>query len=146
MIVAGAAAGQLLVFPNVETVVGAFLRNRSELGGVPVGSDLPSGFDGTQQAVVLTRLGGNYVDDDQLDHAEIRIDSYAADKASAQPIALTVRGVLPLLVSSGLQDGTVVTDVTEIQGPLFSIDRRNSDANRYIMKYRCTVEVQSRPA
>jgi hypothetical protein len=146
MVVAGLAAVAPLVFPNVESVVASFLQGRAELTGMPVGSDVPAAFDGTQRAVVLTRLGGLYVDDDQLDHAEVRIDSYGPDKVSAQPVALTVRGLLPLLVAGNLQDGVVISDVTEIQGPLFSIDLRHSGANRYIMKYRFTVEVTSRPA
>ena len=137
-----AVSARALNFPNVESVVAGFLQGRSDLSGVPVGSLLPAGFDGTQRAVVLTRLGGVFNDDDQLDNAEVRIDSYGPDKVAAHGLACTVRGVLPLVIDAGLS----FSDVTEIQGPCFSIDRRHSDSNRYIMKYRFVLDVKSRPA
>lgn len=132
-----------LVFPDVEQAVAEFLRARPELSGVPVGSSVPPGFDGTQRAVVLTRLGGVYLDDDRLDNAEVRLDSYGPDKTAAHAVALAVRGVLPLL---GVSGGTVFPDTTELQGPCFVLDRRHSDANRYVMRYRFVAQVVSRPA
>ena len=135
------ATSRPLVFPDVERAVAEFLRARPELSGVPVGSLLPSGFDGTQRAVVLTRLGGVFLDDDRLDNAEVRLDSYGPDKATAHAVALAVRGVLPLL-----PEGAVFCDVTELQGPCFSLDRRHFDANRYIMRSRFVAEVEPRPA
>ncbi len=133
-----------LVFPDVEQAVAEFVRARSELSGIPVGTSVPPGFDGTQRAVALTRLGGVYLDDDRLDHAEVRLDSYGPDKTAAHAVALVVRGVLPLL--SALGSVTVFSDVTELQGPCFVLDRRHSDANRYVMRYRFVARVVSRPA
>jgi len=136
-------AQEPLVFPDVEQAVAEFVRARPELSGVPVGTSVPPGFDGTQRAVVLTRLGGVYLDDDRLDNAEVRLDSYGPDKTAAHAVALAVRGVLPILSASG---GTVFPDVTELQGPCFVLDRRHSDANRYVMRYRFVALVVSRPA
>lgn len=135
-----------LLFPNIESVVSGFLKGRQDLAGVPVGSLPPPGFDGTQRAVVLTRLGGYFADDDQLDHAEVRIDSYGPDKVAAHGLACTVRGVLPLITRVALADGVVLTDAAEIQGPCFSLDRRHSNASRYLMKHRFVVVVRPRPA
>lgn len=135
-----------LLFPNVENVVAGFLQGRPELAGVPVGSLPPPEFDGTQRAVVLTRLGGHFADDDQLDHAELRIDSYGPDKLAAHTLACAVRGVLPLITRLALADGVVLPDTTEIQGPCFSPDRRHADATRYLMKHRFVVVVRTRPA
>lgn len=146
MTVMTAADTRPLLFPNVESVVAGFLQSRPELSGVPVGSLVPPGFDGAQRAVVLTRLGGVFLDDDLLDNAEARIDSYGPDKVAAHGLALVVRGLLPLLTQATLADGVVLTDVSEIQGPCFSIDRRHSDANRYLMKYRFVLEVKPKPA
>ncbi|MFD9890635.1 hypothetical protein ACFWY9_14920 [Amycolatopsis sp. NPDC059027] len=142
MTVMTAADARPLNFPNVESVVAGFLQGRQELSGVPIGSVLPPGFNGTQRAVVLTRLGGVFVDDDQLDNAEVRIDSYGPDKIAAHALACVVRGVLPLLTRAALG----ASDLAEIQGPCFSVDRRHSDANRYLMKYRFVLEVYPRPA
>lgn len=133
-----------LVFPDVEQAVAGFVRARPELSGIPVGSSVPPGFDGTQRAVVLTRLGGVYLDDDRLDNAEVRLDSYGPGKTAAQAVALALRGVLPLLDAPG--SGTVFSDVAELQGPCFVLDRRFSDANRYVMRYRFVARVESRPA
>ncbi|MBB5852238.1 hypothetical protein ACFQ05_03045 [Amycolatopsis umgeniensis] len=135
-----------LMFPNVENVVSGYLRGRPELVGVPVGSLPPPGFDGTQRAVVLTRLGGHFADDDLLDHAEVRIDSYGPDKPAAHALACVVRGVLPLITSVALADDVVLPDTTEIQGPCFSLDRRFTDAGRYLMKYRFLLVIRPRPA
>jgi hypothetical protein len=135
-----------LFFPDVEAVVAGFLAGRPDLAGVPVGSLLPAGFDGTQRAVVVTRLGGVFADDDRVDTAEVRFDSYGPGKVAAHAVARLVRGLLPALPATVLPDGVVCTDVSEVQGPCFSRDRRNADAERYIMKYRFALPVSSRPA
>jgi len=146
MTVIAMADARPLLFPNVESVVADFLQGRQEIAGVPVGSLLPSEFDGTQRAVVVTRLGGRFADDDQLDHADLRIDFYGPDKVAAHTLACAVRGVLPLITQVALADGVVLSDATEIQGPCFSIDRRNFDATRYLIRHRFVVVVRPRPA
>ena len=146
MTVTATADVRPLLFPDVEGVVARFLQDRRELAGIPVGSLPPPGFDGTQRAVVLTRLGGRFSDDDLLDHAELRVDSYGPDKVAAHALACSVRGVLPLITRVALADGVVLPDTTEIQGPCFSVDRRHSDAMRYLMKHRFAVVIGPRPA
>lgn len=146
MTVSAMAEVRPLVFPNAESVVAGYLKSRQELAGVSIGSLPPPGFEGTQRAVVLTRLGGHFADDDLLDHAEVRIDCYGPDKPAAHSLTLAVRGVLPLITGVALADDVVLPDTTEIQGPCFSVDRRFSNADRYLMKYRFLLVIRQRPA
>lgn len=133
-----------LYFPDIESLVAAFLAARGELDGVSVGVTLPAGFDGSQRAVVINRLGGAFRSDDCLDDAVTLIDSYGGDKTTAHAVANAVRGVLPLMTSAHHAEGVVVSDVEESQGPCWSPDRRRDGASRYVMRYRLVVGV--RPA
>jgi hypothetical protein len=131
-----------LFFPDIEDLVVVFLAARAELDGIATGPVLPPDFDGSGRAVVVTRLGGRYRQDDGLDEALVRVDGYGPGKTAAQAVALGVRGVLPLLTTTEHSDGVVVSDVEEHQGPCWSPDRRHRDADRYLMKYRLIVAVQ----
>ncbi|MBP2323585.1 hypothetical protein JOF56_003970 [Kibdelosporangium banguiense] len=135
--------GQPLVFPNVERVIVAFLDARPELDGVAVGIDLPPGFDGTQRAVRVSRVGGVFIEDDLRDNALTRIDAYGPDKTAAHSVASLVRGVLPLVVQQRLADGAVISDVTETEGPYWFPDSRNANASRYYMRHRFAVAVRA---
>lgn len=142
----GDHVGVPLFFPDVEQLVVTFLGTRSELGGIPVGVDLPAGFDGTQRAVVVTRVGGAFLDDDYLDDALTRIDSYGPDKAVAHSVARLVRGLLPLLTEARHTDGVIVSEVSEVQGPYWFSDKQHAYANRYLMRYRLIVPVRPQRA
>ncbi len=136
------AADRSLFFPDIESLVVAFLKARPELGGVSVGVTLPPGFDGSQRAVVVNRLGGTFRADDCLDDVLALVDTYGGDKTSAHAVANAVRGVLPLMTLVSHADGVVVSEVEESQGPCWSPDRRHGDANRYVMRYRLVVPVR----
>lgn len=131
-----------LFFPDVETLVVAFLKTRAELDGVSVGVTLPADFAGGARAVVVNRLGGAFLQDDYLDDALALVDAYGGDKTAAHAVANAVRGVLPLLVTASHADGVVVSEVEENQGPCWSPDRRHDNANRYVMRYRLVVSVR----
>lgn len=118
-----------------------FLAARPEIGGISVGVDLPSDFDGSQRAVVVSRLGGEYRSDDGLDAALAKVDTYGPDKISAHAVAGAVRGVLPLLPMFRNGSGSV-TDVEEEQGPCWSPDRRRDLPYRYVMRYLLVVAVR----
>jgi hypothetical protein len=139
--------GQLIIdrplfFPDVENLVVAFLKTRTELNGVSVGVSLPADFDGSGRAVVVNRLGGVFLADDRLDDALALVDTYGGDKTAAHAVANAVRGVLPLLTSASHADGVVVSEVEENQGPCWSPDRRHDNANRYVMRYRLVISVR----
>jgi hypothetical protein len=134
--------GQPLVFPNIERVVVAFLDARPELDGVSVGIDLPPGFDGTQRAVRVNRVGGVFVEDDLRDNALTRIDAYGPDKTAAHAVANLVRGALPLIPQARHADGVVVSDVAETEGPYWFPDSRNANASRYYMRHQFAITVR----
>jgi hypothetical protein len=146
LFVAGLSADRPLFFPDVEELLAAFLRARGGFDGVSVGPVLPPDFDGTGRAVVLTRLGGRYRQDDGVDEALVRVDSYGPGKPASQELASAVRGVLPLLTTVAHAGGVVVSDVDEHQGPCWSPDRRHGDADRYLMKYRLIIAIHPIPA
>jgi hypothetical protein len=130
-----------LVFPNVENLFVGFLGTRSELTGVTVGSELPSPFGGDSRAVVVTRVGGAFNEDDRLDVARVRVDAYALSKGVAHAVACVVRGVLPLIPQTRLAGGTVVADVSEEQGPYWVRDAEHTEIHRYLMRYRLVIKI-----
>jgi hypothetical protein len=134
--------GQPLVFPNVERVIVAFLDARPELDGVLIAAELPPDFDGTKLAVRVSRVGGEFVEDDLVDKALARVEAYGPDKAAAHSLASQVRGLFPLLVKTRHADGVVISDVTETQGPYWFPDSRLAQAKRYLMRYQLAVAVR----
>jgi hypothetical protein len=127
-----------LVFPNVETLLVAFLSGRAEMAGVPVGVRVPAGFDGTSPAVVVTRVGGEFSVDDNLDRTLVRVDTYGHDKAGALDLAGTVRGLVWLMPATQ----PPVTDVSEFRGPSWLRDPAFANANRYTTRYVLHVHVR----
>jgi hypothetical protein len=142
----GDLVGVPLFFPDVEQLIVSFLGARSELAGIPVGITVPDGYDGKQRAVVVTRVGGAFLDDDLLDDTVARVDAYGPDKGAAHTVARTVRGLLPLLTQTRHADGVVVSEVSEVQGPYWFSDKQHAYANRYLMRYRLIVPVRPKGA
>jgi hypothetical protein len=122
----------LLVFPNVEELVGTYLSGRSELTGTPVVATLPGDYDGKAATVLLTRVGGVYLDDDRLDRALLRIDAYGPDKTAAHRLALAVRGLMWAMPVSG---------IAEERGPHWLPDAPHQHAARYMARYQLTIPV-----
>jgi hypothetical protein len=135
------AASQPLTFPNVESLVVAYLGGRSELAGVAVGVRLPAGYDGKSPAVTVTRVGGEFGSDDQIDRALVRVDAYAGDKVAALNLAGTVRALLWLMPDQEPSGGPV-TDVSEHRGPSWLRDPGLASANRYTTRYLLHVHVR----
>jgi hypothetical protein len=130
-----------LAFPNVESLVVAFLGGRAELAGVPVAVRLPAGYDGKTPAVTVTRVGGEFGSDELIDRALIRVDTYNGDKAGALDLAGTVRGLVWLMPDQQ-QPGGPVTDVSEQRGPSWLRDPGLAGANRYTTRYLLHVHVR----
>ncbi|MFJ8231745.1 hypothetical protein ACIQ9E_17575 [Streptomyces sp. NPDC094448] len=125
-------------FPDIEAIVVDLLRNRPELGGAVVDESPPAGFNGTQRAVIVSRRGGAWVEDLHVDQPLIELEVYGPDKTSAHVLTNAARAVL--LRSRGLALGTsVITDVSEADGPRWQPDFVYAGANRYQCVLRMTV-------
>lgn len=130
-----------LAFPDAERLVVDHLKNRAELAGVVVDNRPPAGFDGTQKAVLVSRVGGAWVDDLHLDQPLLDLESYGPDKTAAHTVALTARAAL-LEAAGTVYGGASVTEVAEADGPRWLPDYNRPNGNRYLS----TVRLSIRPA
>ncbi|MEU9348585.1 hypothetical protein AB0D74_46060 [Streptomyces sp. NPDC048278] len=134
-------ADPTVTFPDVERLVVDFLTDRTELAAATVDNVPPSGFDGTQQVVLVSRAGGAWIDDQHLDQPLVDFEVYGPDKTTAHTLALLVRSAV--LALRGTAYGTAhVTEVVEADGPRWLPDWNRSAANRYY----ATVRLHVRPA
>lgn len=131
----------LINFPDVERLVVDYLKTRTELAGVTIDNRPPSGFDGTQPAVLVSRVGGTWIDDQYLDTPLVDLDTYGPDKTAALGIASKVRAVL-LPLRGTVRAGTLVADVAEQDGPRWLPDYNRPNGNRYLT----TVRLSLRPS
>ncbi|MFF9868492.1 hypothetical protein ACIRD2_25915 [Streptomyces sp. NPDC093595] len=130
-----------LAFPDAERLVVDHLKNRAELAGVVVDNRPPAGFDGTQKAVLVSRVGGAWVDDLHLDQPLLDLEVYGPDKTAAHTVALTARAAL-LEAAGTVYGGASVTEVAEADGPRWLPDYNRPNGNRYLS----TVRLSIRPA
>ncbi|MEU7280428.1 hypothetical protein AB0A69_16815 [Streptomyces sp. NPDC045431] len=130
-----------LAFPDAERLVVDHLKNRAELAGVVVDNRPPAGFDGTQKAVLVSRVGGAWVDDLHLDQPLLDLEVYGPDKTAAHTVALTARAAL-LEAAGTVYGGASVTEVAEADGPRWLPDYNRPNGNRYLS----TVRISIRPA
>lgn len=137
----GAFTGGQLSFPNIETLVAAFLAGRPELAGVAVGPDLPANWDNRSAAVYVQRVGGVYDEDQQVDQALIRLDTYGPTKTDALNVAGTARGLMPMIPHAAHAGGVVVSWVGEDYGPQWFSDARHDNAPRYMTRFRLHVHI-----
>lgn len=128
----------LITFPDVELLVVDFLETRAELTGVTVDNKVPAGFDGTTQAVLVSRVGGVWIDDEHLDTPLVDLEAYGPDKTAAHAVARLVRAVL-LPLRGTVRAGTLVTDITELDGPRWLPDYNRPNANRYLTTVRLSL-------
>ncbi|AXI78053.1 hypothetical protein [Peterkaempfera bronchialis] len=118
-------------FPDVEALVVDVLRADPGLATATVSVDPPSGFDGTQRAVLVSRRGGAWTGDRHVDQPLIELEVYGPDKATAHILANAARRAL-LAAMDHSYGGTTVTDVTEQDGPRWMPDYLYRAANRYV--------------
>ncbi|MGW1866813.1 hypothetical protein ACWCPS_14780 [Streptomyces mauvecolor] len=131
----------LLAFPDVERLIVDHLKYRPELAGVAVDNRPPATFDGTQQAVLVSRTGGAWVDDLHLDQPLVELEVYGRTKTEAHTVSLSVRAAL--LQLRGTSYGTaVVTDVVETEAVRWLPDYNRPAGNRYLT----TVRLSLRPS
>lgn len=128
-------------FPDVEAIVVELLSDRPDLADAVVDETPPPGFDGTQQAVIVSRRGGAWVDDLHLDQPLVELEAYGPDKATAHRLANAARA--ELLSAAGRTYGTslVITDVVEADGPRWLPEFLHPAANRYVCVLRVSLRI-----
>lgn len=128
-----------VTFPDVERLVVDLIKDRSELAGALVAVDAPaSGFDGTQRAVLVSRVGGAWTEDLRLDSPLVDLESYGPDKTSAHRLSLVARALV-LQLRGAVYDGATVQDVVEEDGPRWLPDYRHAAASRYLSTTRLVI-------
>ncbi|MCF2532717.1 hypothetical protein [Yinghuangia soli] len=128
----------LITFPDIERLVVDYLDARPEMAGTTVDNRPPAGFDGTAKTVLVSRVGGAWLDNQRLDAPLVDLEVYGPDKTAAHTVALTTRALLMQARDAALS-GAVVADVAEEDGPRWLPDYNHAAANRYVMTYRLTV-------
>lgn len=127
-------------FPDVEALVVDVLEADPALSTATVAVAPPTGFDGTQPAVLVNRRGGSWVGDLHVDMPLIEFEVYGPDKRTAHTLANAARRAL--LAAIGKQYGTnVISDVEEQDGPRWLPDYLYRAANRYVCVIRLSVDV-----
>ncbi|MFJ9005531.1 hypothetical protein [Streptomyces canus] len=127
-----------ITFPDVEQLVVDLLKDRSELAGVVVDVAPPSGFDGSQRAVLVSRVGGP--------RRSARPGAAASGRGPRGiPCAPRPwRGRTPPGRPADCRAGRppprqAVIDVVEEDGPRWLPDYRHAAANRYVSTTRLVV-------
>jgi hypothetical protein len=125
-------------FPDVERLVVDLLKDRTELAGVVVDVQPPAGFDGTQRAVLVSRVGGAWAEDPRLDNPLVDLEVYGPDKAAAHTVSLVARALMHQL-RGVVYGAATVLDVVEEDGPRWLPDYRHATASRYVSTTRLVV-------
>ncbi|WP_097870330.1 hypothetical protein [Streptomyces sp. rh34] len=128
-------------FPDVEAIVVELLSDRPDLADAVVDETPPPGFDGTQQAVIVSRRGGAWIDDLHLDQPLIELEAYGPDKATAHRLANAARAELLSAVGRTYGTSLVITDVVEADGPRWLPEFLHPAANRYVCVLRVSLRI-----
>ncbi|WMX45539.1 hypothetical protein [Streptomyces roseicoloratus] len=127
-------------FPDVEKLVVDVLKADPALAGVTIAVQAPSGFDGTQKAVLVNRRGGAWIGDLHVDKPLIEFEVYGPTKTEAHVIANAARRAL--LATIGKQLGVnYVSDVEEQDGPRWLPDYLYRGAHRYLCVIQLSLDV-----
>lgn len=117
--------------PDVELVVIDWLKTTASPPWTTVDRVPPAGFDGTQAVVLVSRMGGAWIDTTYEDVPIIQLECYGPTKLAAMTVALAARA--RLLAMDGFADGgATVVMVTESDGPRWLPDYLHNGANRYV--------------
>lgn len=122
-----------------EALVCMWLTGRTELAGVPVADRLPDGYDGTQQAVTVARIGGSMDGAGRgtwLDRPRLDISCWGPDKAGAKDLAGTVRSLLAVAAAADHSAaGAVWSTTSEDVGPQWLPSTDYPGTGRYLLQY-----------
>ncbi|MFR9795513.1 hypothetical protein ACL02U_06330 [Streptomyces sp. MS06] len=127
-------------FPDVEALVVDILQAAPALSTTTVAVSAPSGFDGTQQAVLVNRRGGAWTGDLHVDMPLIELEVYGPDKPTAHSTANAARQAL-LAALGNTYGANTITDVEEKDGPRWLPDYLYSAAQRYVSVTRLSLTV-----
>jgi hypothetical protein len=133
-------------FPDVEALVIQILQAEIPLDEATVSRDAPTGFDGTQPAILVSRYGGAWVGDLYLDNPMMQLEVYGPDKATAFTLANAARHALLSKAGTsfgliGTEDANVtISDVVEQDGPRWMPDYLYRAAKRYVCIIRLSID------
>jgi hypothetical protein len=125
----------LVALPDVERLLVDFLKNIPELAGVVVDNRPPAGFDGTTKAVIVSRTGGAWIDDQQLDRPLVELEIYGPTKTDAHAVSLSTRAAL-MQIRTTTYGGALVVDIVEESAARWLPDYNHPAGNRYLTTVR----------
>jgi hypothetical protein len=126
--------------PDVELVVIDWLKNAVSPPWTTVDRIPPAGFDGTQAVVLVSRMGGAWIDTNYEDVPIIQLECYGPTKAAAMGVATAARARL-LAIDGFVDGGATVVMVQENDGPRWLPDYLHNAANRYISTTTLTLRM-----
>jgi hypothetical protein len=130
-------------FPDVEALVIQILQAEAALAGAAtISRDAWTTFDGTQPAVLVSRLGGTWVGDLYLDNPMMQLEVYGPDKATAFTLANAARHALLASIGTTYNGITTISDVVEQDGPRWMPDYLYHAAKRYVCVLKVSVDVR----
>lgn len=121
--------------PDLEAMTTTFLRTQLP-SNVNVDIEYPLAYNGSQQAVMVQRIGGameHSARQTSLDKASLDLHCIGPNRASARDLADAVRGSMLIMWSFTHSLGEVV-NVEELVGPLWVADPQYSPAGKYIIQ------------
>lgn len=122
-----------------EQLVCTWLAGRPEMSGVAVGDRLPDGYDGTQLAVTVDRIGGAMdpvARGTWLDRPRLDVSAWGKDKAAAKDLAGTVRSLLAIApYDDHTAAGAVWSNTSEDVGPQWLPSTDYPGAGRYLLQF-----------
>jgi hypothetical protein len=127
-------------FPDVEAMVVDVLTADAGLATATVAVSPPVGFDGTQQVVLVSRVGGAWTGDLHVDQPLIELEVYGPSKATAHGLANAARRALLAMIGNTYGTATV-TDVAEQDGPRWLPDYLYAAAKRYVCVFKVSLNV-----
>lgn len=131
----------LIVLPDDELLVCGWLAGRPEIvaTGAVVGDRLPEGYDGSQPAVTVSRIGGatdRAGGGQWLDRPRLDVTCWGKDKAAAKDLSAQVRALMAVArFDDHSAAGAVWSDTSEDVGPQWIPSTQYPESGRYLLQY-----------
>lgn len=130
-----------IVLPDDEALVCAWLGARTEIvtAGAVVADRLPDGYDGTQLAVTVSRIGGAMDSGgggQWLDRPRLDVSCWGKSKAEAKDLSQTVRSLMAVArFDDHSAAGAVWSNTSEDVGPQWIPSDKYPESGRYLLQY-----------